>query len=59
MSATPPLYTYIQSNEDAVVVFRLESNTSKKDVAVVIKPSTLEVRHLNLYTAKSVLSSYF
>lgn len=42
-NATPPLYTYVQSEEDAVVVFRLEADVSKKDVAVNIKPSMLEV----------------
>ncbi|OQR67237.1 nudC domain-containing protein 1-like [Tropilaelaps mercedesae] len=43
-SSVPPLYTYVQNNEDVVVVFRLGPDTSTRDVCVTIMPSTLEIK---------------
>ncbi|XP_022655852.1 nudC domain-containing protein 1-like [Varroa destructor] len=41
---TSPVYTYMQNNEDVVVMFRLQPDTSKRDVNVDIKPSSIEIK---------------
>lgn len=46
----------MQNNEDVVVMFRLQPDTSKRDVNVDIKPSSIEVRLNASYTNPSLFS---